>query len=163
MKKNVILLLNINLHFHDHEVLKLTAIFFYGVFSIRYILYFIFIYYHTCTKTQQMISNVFISTHIFTQCINNAARSLGIKRSLDLPDKTLQFIRDRPLMDDAVRPITGKPLLVNRGPSLTRLVVDHVTALDGQSYPVMFIGTGEMLLSASRAKQLLTVSWRVCV
>ncbi|KAI7791369.1 semaphorin-4E [Triplophysa rosa] len=74
-------------------------------------------------------------------CINNAARSLGIERSLDLPDKTLQFIRDRPLMDDAVRPITGKPLLVNRGPSLTRLVVDHVTALDGQSYPVMFIGT----------------------
>ncbi|XP_051980479.1 semaphorin-4E-like [Xyrauchen texanus] len=74
-------------------------------------------------------------------CINNAARSLGIKRSLDLPDKTLQFIRDRPLMDDAVRPITGKPLLVKRGPLLTRLVVDHVTALDGQLYPVMFVGT----------------------
>nr|XP_055073783.1 semaphorin-4E [Misgurnus anguillicaudatus] len=74
-------------------------------------------------------------------CINNAARSLNIERSLDLPDKTLQFIRDRPLMDDAVRPITGKPLLVNKGPALTRLVVDHVTALDGQSYPVMFIGT----------------------
>ncbi|XP_051978365.1 semaphorin-4E-like [Xyrauchen texanus] len=74
-------------------------------------------------------------------CINNAARSLGIERSLDLPDKTLQFIRDRPLMDDAVRPITGKPLLVKRGPLLTRLVVDHVTALDGQLYPVMFVGT----------------------
>lgn len=64
-------------------------------------------------------------------------------RSLDLPDKTLQFIRDRPLMDDAVRPITGKPLLLKRGPLLTRLVVDDVTASDGQSYPVMFIGTGE--------------------
>ncbi|XP_073688826.1 semaphorin-4E-like [Garra rufa] len=74
-------------------------------------------------------------------CINNAARSTGIMRSLDLPDKTLQFIRDRPLMDDAVRPITGKPLLLKRGPLLTRLVVDHVTASDGQSYPVMFVGT----------------------
>ncbi|CAM4655835.1 unnamed protein product [Leuciscus chuanchicus] len=74
-------------------------------------------------------------------CINNAARSLGIKGSLDLPDKTLQFIRDRPLMDDAVRPITGKPLLLKRGPVLTRLVVDVVTASDGQSYPVMFVGT----------------------
>lgn len=102
-----------------------------------------------------MISSVF---YFFTQCINNAARSLGIERSLDLPDKTLQFIRDRPLMDDAVRPITGKPLLVNRGPSLTRLVVDLVIALDGQSYPVMFIGTGEIFLSASRAKQPLIVS-----
>uniref|UniRef100_A0A671N3H4 Semaphorin-4E-like n=1 Tax=Sinocyclocheilus anshuiensis TaxID=1608454 RepID=A0A671N3H4_9TELE len=74
-------------------------------------------------------------------CINNAARSSGIMQSLDLPDKTLQFIRDRPLMDDAVRPITGKPLLLKSGPLLTRLVVDHVTASDGQSYPVMFVGT----------------------
>ncbi|XP_048039059.1 semaphorin-4E [Megalobrama amblycephala] len=74
-------------------------------------------------------------------CINNAARTMGIERSLDLPDKTLQFIRDRPLMDDAVRPITGKPLLLKRGPLLTRLVVDLVTASDGQSYPVMFVGT----------------------
>ncbi len=70
--------------------------------------------------------------------------NIGIMRSLDLPDKTLQFIRDRPLMDDAVRPITGKPLLLKRGPLLTRLVVDHVTASDGQSYPVMFVGTGEI-------------------
>ncbi|TRZ02852.1 hypothetical protein DNTS_026723, partial [Danionella cerebrum] len=77
------------------------------------------------------------------ECINNAARSLGINRTLDLPDKTLQFIRDRPLMEDAVRPITGKPLLLNRGPLLTRLVVDTVTAQDGQDYPVMFVGTGE--------------------
>uniref|UniRef100_A0A8C1ZRR8 Si:ch211-129c21.1 n=1 Tax=Cyprinus carpio TaxID=7962 RepID=A0A8C1ZRR8_CYPCA len=74
-------------------------------------------------------------------CINNAARSSGIMQSLDIPDKTLQFIRDRPLMDDAVRPITGKPLLLKRGPLLTRLVVDHVTVSDGESYHVMFVGT----------------------
>uniref|UniRef100_A0A8C1K718 Si:ch211-129c21.1 n=1 Tax=Cyprinus carpio TaxID=7962 RepID=A0A8C1K718_CYPCA len=74
-------------------------------------------------------------------CINNAARSSGIMQSLDIPDKTLQFIRDRPLMDDAVRPITGKPLLLKRGPLLTRLVVDHVTVSDRESYHVMFVGT----------------------
>lgn len=83
----------------------------------------------------------------YSQCINNAARSLGIEGSLNLPDKTLQFIRDRPLMDDVVRPITGKPLLLKRGPLLTRLVVDIVTASDGQSYPVMFVGTGEIPFS----------------
>uniref|UniRef100_A0A3Q1FJZ2 Si:ch211-129c21.1 n=2 Tax=Acanthochromis polyacanthus TaxID=80966 RepID=A0A3Q1FJZ2_9TELE len=74
-------------------------------------------------------------------CINNVARKMGMNRSLDLPDKTLQFIRDRPLMDEAVRPLTGAPLLVKRGPLLTRIVVDSVLALDGQSYNVMFIGT----------------------
>lgn len=78
----------------------------------------------------------------FFQCINNAARALGMERSLDLPDKTLQFIRDRPLMDEAVRPLTGGPLLVKKGAMFTRLVVDNVLALDGERYAVMFIGTG---------------------
>ncbi|XP_018525695.1 LOW QUALITY PROTEIN: semaphorin-4E [Lates calcarifer] len=74
-------------------------------------------------------------------CINNVARKMGMNRSLDLPDKTLQFIRDRPLMDEAVQPLTGGPLLVKRGALLTRIVVDRVLALDGQRYAVMFIGT----------------------
>lgn len=74
-------------------------------------------------------------------CINNVARKMGLNRSLDLPDKTLQFIRDRPLMDEAVRPISGGPLLVKTGALLSRIVVDRVQALDGQMYDVMFIGT----------------------
>lgn len=74
-------------------------------------------------------------------CINNVAREMGMNRSLDLPDKTLQFIRDRPLMDEAVRPLTEGPLLVKKGALFTRIVVDSVTALDGQKYSVMFIGT----------------------
>lgn len=76
------------------------------------------------------------------QCINNLARKMGMNRSLDLPDKTLQFIRDRPLMDEAVRPLSGGPLLVRRGALLTRIVVDRVLALDGQTHAVMFVGTG---------------------
>lgn len=67
---------------------------------------------------------------------------MGMNRSLDLPDKTLQFIRDRPLMDEAARPLTGGPLLVKRGALLTRIVVDSVLALDGRRHAVMFIGTG---------------------
>ncbi|XP_049444207.1 semaphorin-4E [Epinephelus fuscoguttatus] len=74
-------------------------------------------------------------------CINNVARKMGMNRSLDLPDKTLQFIRDRPLMDEAVRPQTGGPLLVKKGALLTRIVVDSVLALDGKTHAVMFIGT----------------------
>ncbi|XP_053286809.1 semaphorin-4E isoform X2 [Pleuronectes platessa] len=74
-------------------------------------------------------------------CVNDVARKMGMNRSLDLPDKTLQFIRDRPLMDEAVPPLTGGPLLVKRGALLTRIVVDSVLALDGQRYTVMFIGT----------------------
>lgn len=74
-------------------------------------------------------------------CINNAARKMGLNRSLDLPDKTLQFIRDRPLMDEAVHPVSGGALLVKRGALLSRIVVDRVQALDGKIYDVMFIGT----------------------
>ncbi|XP_035270638.1 semaphorin-4E-like [Anguilla anguilla] len=74
-------------------------------------------------------------------CINDAVRKQGIQSSMGLPDKTLQFVRDRPLMDEAVRPLTGGPQLVKRGPMFTRIVVDRVTALDGHSYDVMFIGT----------------------
>lgn len=70
---------------------------------------------------------------------------MGMNRSLDLPDKTLQFIRDRPLMDEAVRPLTGGPLLIKQGALLTRIVVDNVLALDGQRYAVMFIGTGKTM------------------
>ncbi|XP_034386107.1 semaphorin-4E [Cyclopterus lumpus] len=74
-------------------------------------------------------------------CINTVARNMGMNRSLDLPDKTLQFIRDRPLMEEAVRPLTGGPLLVKRGALLTRIAVDSVLALDGRRRAVMFIGT----------------------
>ncbi|XP_041086106.1 semaphorin-4E-like [Polyodon spathula] len=74
-------------------------------------------------------------------CINNQARAMGINHSLDLPDKTLQFVRDHPLMDDSVTPIGGQPRLVKRGSLFSRIVVDRVTALDGKPYDVMFIGT----------------------
>lgn len=79
---------------------------------------------------------------------------MGMNRSLDLPDKTLQFIRDRPLMDEAIRPLTGGPLLITKGALLTRIVVDSVQGLDGEKYNVMFIGTGKKIAVFSRKAPL---------
>ncbi|CAN9503397.1 unnamed protein product [Ophioblennius macclurei] len=76
-------------------------------------------------------------------CIDNKAREAGINQTLDLPDKTLQFIKARPLMDQAIQPIGEKPLLVRRGPTFTRIIVNEVQAADGEKYNVMFIGTEE--------------------
>ncbi|XP_042567690.1 semaphorin-4E-like [Cyprinus carpio] len=74
-------------------------------------------------------------------CIDNNARRMGFTSSLDLPDKTLQFIKDKPLMDQAVKASEEKPLLVKRGTAFTRIVVATATALNGTSHQVMFIGT----------------------
>ncbi|XP_060726992.1 semaphorin-4E-like [Tachysurus vachellii] len=73
-------------------------------------------------------------------CINSKTREKGFSTSLDLPDETLQFIRDHPLMDQAVKP-SEQPLLVKKGAVFTRIVVASTTALDGSSHQVMFIGT----------------------
>lgn len=67
---------------------------------------------------------------------------MGITQSLDLPDRTLQFVKDKPLMDQAVEPIDGGPLLVRRGVKFTQIIVDQAQTADGQKYNVMFIATG---------------------
>ncbi|KAM6918235.1 semaphorin-4E [Xenentodon cancila] len=74
-------------------------------------------------------------------CINNEARKVGITRTLDLPDRTLQFIKDKPLMDQAIQPIGGRPLLMCRGATFTRIIVTQVQDADGETHHVMFIGT----------------------
>ncbi|XP_068605383.1 semaphorin-4E [Brachionichthys hirsutus] len=76
-------------------------------------------------------------------CINNEARNAGIADTLDLPDPTLQFIKLRPLMDQAIQPVGQKPLLVRRGAAFSRIVVTQVQAADGKKHNVMFIGTEE--------------------
>lgn len=87
---------------------------------------------------------------------------MGMNESRDLPDKTLQFIRDRPLMEEAVRPLTGGPLLVKKGALLTRIVVDSVLALDRERYSVMFIGTGKLERRYSdRVLSPLAVLWSI--
>ncbi|TNM97798.1 hypothetical protein fugu_014044 [Takifugu bimaculatus] len=80
---------------------------------------------------------------LFYACIDNKARNNGIYDTLHLPDPTLQFIKLRPLMDQTIQPIGGKPLLVHKGAAFTRIVVNQVQAADGEKYHVMFMGTEE--------------------
>ncbi|XP_058528315.1 semaphorin-4D isoform X3 [Ochotona princeps] len=74
-------------------------------------------------------------------CIDGEARAANYTSSLNLPDKTLQFIKDHPLMDDSVSPIDGRPRLIKKDVSYTQIVVDRTKALDGTIYDVMFLST----------------------
>lgn len=74
-------------------------------------------------------------------CIDDAARKAGINQTLDLPDQTLQFVKNRPLMDQVIQPVGQKPSLVRKGAMFTRIIVNQVQAADDKMYHVMFIGT----------------------
>ncbi|XP_048656252.1 semaphorin-4D isoform X4 [Marmota marmota marmota] len=74
-------------------------------------------------------------------CINREARAANYTSSLNLPDKTLQFVKDHPLMDDSVTPVDNRPRLIKQGVNYTQIVVDRTQALDGTVYDVMFVST----------------------
>ncbi|XP_070835630.1 semaphorin-4E-like [Chaetodon trifascialis] len=74
-------------------------------------------------------------------CINDELRAKGVMTSLDFSDKNLLFVKNHPLMEGVVTPMTGKPLLVCTGTRFSKIVVDQVTSLDGRSHQVMLIGT----------------------
>lgn len=76
------------------------------------------------------------------QCINNLMRQQNISSSLHLPDKTLQFIKDHPLLEDPVLPIGSGPRLITKDVNYTQIVVERVRALDRHIYDVIFTGTG---------------------
>lgn len=71
-------------------------------------------------------------------------RQQNISSSLHLPDKTLQFVKDHPLLEDPVQPIGNAPRLIAKV-SYTQIVVDRVEALDGRLYDVIFTGTGSYI------------------
>lgn len=72
-------------------------------------------------------------------------RQQNISSSLHLPDKTLQFVKDHPLLEDPVLPIGNGPRLIAKDVNYTQIVVDRVQALDGGIYDVIFTGTGNII------------------
>lgn len=56
-------------------------------------------------------------------------------------------------MDQAIQPIGDKPLLVRRGATFTRIIVNQVLAADGEKHHVMFIGTGARMQGCISAPQ----------
>ncbi|XP_032425171.1 semaphorin-4D isoform X3 [Xiphophorus hellerii] len=82
-------------------------------------------------------------------CISNQLRQKNISSSLHLPDKTLQFVRDHPLLEDPVLPIGNGPRLITKDVNYTQIVVERVHALDGNIYDVIFTGTDKGVLHKS--------------
>lgn len=81
------------------------------------------------------------------QCVNN---------SMSLPDVTLNFISNHPLMDQAVPSYWGKPIIIHAGFDyrFTYIAVDpQVEAVNGKKYDVLFIGTdvGRVLKAVNTA------------
>ncbi|XP_062867282.1 semaphorin-4D isoform X2 [Trichomycterus rosablanca] len=82
-------------------------------------------------------------------CINNQNRLQNITNSLLLPDKTLQFIKDHPLMADPVLPMGNGPRLTAKDVNYTQIVVERVRALDNNVYDVIFTTTDKGFLHKS--------------
>ncbi|NWX46525.1 SEM4G protein, partial [Steatornis caripensis] len=76
-------------------------------------------------------------------CITDRSRRKGYNSSQDLPNSVLDFVKLHPLMFEEVKPAGGEPLLVKKSVVYSQLAVDRVLALDGHSYDVLFMGTGE--------------------
>ncbi|XP_076139868.1 semaphorin-4D isoform X1 [Alosa pseudoharengus] len=82
-------------------------------------------------------------------CINNHNRLQNISNSLHLPDKTLQFVKDHPLLEDPVLPIGNGPRLITKDVNYTQIAVERVRALDNNMYDVIFTGTDKGVLHKS--------------
>ncbi|NXC79366.1 SEM4G protein, partial [Cercotrichas coryphoeus] len=76
-------------------------------------------------------------------CITDHSRRKGYNSSQDLPNSVLDFVKLHPLMFEEVKPAGGEPLLVKKNVAYSQLAVDRVQALDGRSYDVLFMGTGD--------------------
>ncbi|XP_046873227.1 semaphorin-4D isoform X3 [Hypomesus transpacificus] len=82
-------------------------------------------------------------------CINNQNRLRNITSSLHLPDKTLQFVKDHPLLEDPVLPIGNGPQLITKDVNYTQIVVERVQALNNNVYDIIFTGTDKGVLHKS--------------
>lgn len=86
----------------------------------------------------------------------------NITNSLLLPDKTLQFVKDHPLMADPVLPVGHGPRLTARDVNYTQIIVERVTALDNNVYDVLFTGTGKCVCECVWSQEFVFYEiWRI--
>ncbi|KAM9325561.1 semaphorin-4G [Gastrophryne carolinensis] len=76
-------------------------------------------------------------------CITNELRSNNYSTSQDLLNNVLDFVKLHPLMYEPVKAIGEQPLLLKKNVMYTHIAVDQVTALDGEKYDVLFLGTDD--------------------
>lgn len=76
------------------------------------------------------------------KCINDALRARGINISTSLPDDVLEFVRRHPLMSHQVQPLDKRPVLFRRTTDYTHMAAHVVQGLDGETYHVLYMGTG---------------------
>uniref|UniRef100_UPI00358E7586 semaphorin-4G isoform X2 n=1 Tax=Myxine glutinosa TaxID=7769 RepID=UPI00358E7586 len=74
------------------------------------------------------------------QCITNKQRKEKYNSSMDLPDQTLSFVRDCPLMDQVVKQPNKIPLLIKSHVNYTTITVTRVHVSD-EIVDVLFLGT----------------------
>ncbi|KAM9475254.1 sema domain, immunoglobulin domain (Ig), short basic domain, secreted, (semaphorin) 3H [Clarias gariepinus] len=74
----------------------------------------------------------------------------SFRSTREYPDDVIFFSRTHPLLQEVVRPVESRPLLIRVGVDykLTHIVVDRVEAVDGQ-HDVLFIGTDSGLVLKS--------------
>lgn len=97
---------------------------------------------------QPTLCLVTCSSHCFLwllslQCITDTLRARGINVSTSLPDDVLDFVRRHPLMSQSVQTSDKRPLMFRRTTDYTHMAVHMVQAVDGQTYHVLYMGTGE--------------------
>ncbi|KAA8596035.1 hypothetical protein FQN60_011326, partial [Etheostoma spectabile] len=72
-------------------------------------------------------------------CVTKHASQMGIKSSLHMPDKVLNFVKDHFLMDSVIR---SAPLLLKRSVRYTQIAVHKIQGME-RAYDVLFIGTDD--------------------
>lgn len=79
---------------------------------------------------------------MFLQCPGGAFTP-DIQTTKEFPDDVVTFVRNHPVMFNAIYPVGRRPLVVrtNADYKYTAVAVDQVMAADG-NYQVLFLGTG---------------------
>uniref|UniRef100_A0A672KGY7 Semaphorin-4E-like n=1 Tax=Sinocyclocheilus grahami TaxID=75366 RepID=A0A672KGY7_SINGR len=96
-------------------------------------------------------------------CVDNHAREMGFTKSLELPDKTLQFIKDKPLMDQAVKVLVLYPRFFKLYVLVETLKITSGTCVteDSKSVSVSFFHGNTVTLWCQPYSNLAQVQWQL--